>query len=166
VFQKADLAVMRVMRRISYVSGVCLVGIMFVAFFNVLGEKLFKSGIPMSTELIQYLHIPVVFLACGFVTLSAGQIKIDLLSSRLPPALGFAFSLLGDALGIFICAFIAARGFAQTEKFIERHSMSNISGMGFPLWPFGVLFSLGFALFAFSFFWSVCRKCSRLKEKG
>jgi TRAP-type C4-dicarboxylate transport system permease small subunit len=161
MFLKADRAVVRILRWMSYISGACLVGIMFVAFFNVLGEKMFKSGIPMSTELIQYLHIPVVFLACAFVTLDRGQIKIDLLSSRLPPTVGLICSLLGDVLGMFICAFIAARGFIQTGKFVERHAMSSISGIGFPLWPFGVVFSFGFALFAFSFFWSLCRKFSR-----
>jgi TRAP-type C4-dicarboxylate transport system permease small subunit len=161
MFPKADRIVTRAIRTISYISGVCLVGIMLVAFFNVLGEKLFRTGIPMSTEIIQNLHIPVVFLAGAFVTLDRGQIRIDLLSSHLPSRVGFFFSLLGDVLGICVCSFIAARGFVQTGKFIERHAMSSVSGMGFPLWPFGAILSFGFALFAFSFLWSVFRKFHR-----
>ena len=60
LYDKADSIVVKVLRYVSYVSGVCLIAIMLVAFFNVLGEKIFHHGIPASTEIIQYLHIPVV----------------------------------------------------------------------------------------------------------
>lgn len=161
MFLKADRVVTRSIRYISYASGVCLVGIMVVAFFNVLGEKLFHKGIPASTEIIQYLHIPVVFLACAFVTVDRGQVRIDLLFERLGPRLKTVLSVFGDALGIFICMFIAVRGFIQTGNFIERHAMSSISGIGFPLWPFGAILWFGFALFAFSFLWCILRRFNR-----
>jgi TRAP-type C4-dicarboxylate transport system permease small subunit len=161
VFLKADRIVEKSIRYISYVSGACLVGIMVVAFFNVLGEKLFHKGIPASTEIVQYLHIPVVFLACAFVTIDRGQVRIDLLFNMLGAKLQNALSVFGDVLGILICAFIAARGFIQTGNFVERHSMSSISGIGFPLWPFGTILWFGFALFAFSFFWCILRRFNR-----
>ena len=46
---KADSIVVRIFRCISYAAAVCLVFIMLVAFFNVLGEKIFHKGIPAST---------------------------------------------------------------------------------------------------------------------
>ena len=64
LYEKIDSMIVRVLKYVSYISVVCLLVIMFVAFFNVLGEKIFHKGIPASTEIIQYLHIPVVFLAC------------------------------------------------------------------------------------------------------
>jgi TRAP-type C4-dicarboxylate transport system permease small subunit len=161
VFLKADRVVEKSIRYISYTSGVCLVGIMLVAFFNVLGEKMFHRGIPASTEIVQYLHIPVVFLACAFVTIDRGQVRIDLLFNLLGAKLQSGLSVLGDVLGILICAFIAARGFVQTGNFIERHAMSSISGIGFPLWPFGTILWFGFALFAFSFFWCILRRFNK-----
>lgn len=156
-FEKADAAVVRVIRAVSYISGVCLVGIMFVAFFNVLGEKLFHKGIPMSTELVQYLHIPVVFLAAAYVTLDRGHTRIDLLSSRFPKAVQAVCSVLGNLLGAGICAFISSRGFVQMGNFITRHKMSSVAGIGFPLWPFALVLAAGFALLAFSFLWSILR---------
>jgi TRAP-type C4-dicarboxylate transport system permease small subunit len=161
MFLKADRVVTAVIRVISYISGVCLIGIMFVAFFNVLGEKIFHSGIPASTEIIQYLHIPVVFLACAYVTLDRGQVRIDLLFERFGPRLKTALSIFADALGVLICAFVAARGFIQTGKFIERHSTSSISGVGFPLWPFGTILWVGLALFAFTFLWCILRRLNK-----
>lgn len=88
-FEKIDGVVFRALKCIAYVSAACLVGIMLVAFFNVVGEKLRKvglpvTGIPASTEIIQYLHIPVVFLAAAFVTMDRGHTRIDLVSAQLP----------------------------------------------------------------------------------
>jgi TRAP-type C4-dicarboxylate transport system permease small subunit len=161
MFLKIDGIVALITRWISYISAACLIGIMVVAFFNVLGEKLFHWGIPASTEIIQYLHIPVVFLACAFVTMDRGQIRIDLLFDRFPKPMRAALGIMGDVLGAFICVFIAVRGFVQTDKFIERHAMSSISGIGFPLAPFGFILWFGFALFAFAFVWCLLRKLSR-----
>ena len=82
LYDKVDNVIVKILKYVSYISGVCLIAIMFVAFFNVLGEKIFHKGIPASTEIIQYLHIPVVFLACGYVTLDTGHTKIDLLAKH------------------------------------------------------------------------------------
>jgi len=157
-FQKADDLVVGVIKRISYLSGICLIGIMLIAFFNVLGEKIFKHGIPMSTELIQYLHIPVVFLAAAYVTLDMGHTRIDLLSAHFPAMVQAICTTVGNLLGVFICGFISYRSFVQTEKFFTRHKMSSVTGMAFPLWPFGLIMGIGFALFSFSFFWSIARQ--------
>lgn len=158
MFRLADKVVFTGLHVVSYISGICLVVIMLVAFFNVLGEKLFKSGIPMSTEIIQYFHIPVVFLAAAYVTLDHGHTRIDLLSSHFPKALQQICAVLGDLLGIFICGFISYRGFVQMARFIARHKTSSVSGMSFDLWPFALIMAIGFALMAFSFFWSILRR--------
>jgi TRAP-type C4-dicarboxylate transport system permease small subunit len=163
---EADRIVTHIIRTVSYISGACLIGIMLVAFFNVLGEKLITKGIPMSTEIVQYLHIPVVFLACAYVTLDRGQVKVDLLYTLLPKCLQTAVAIFGDVLGSFISAFVAVRGFIQTAKFIDRHTMSSVSGIGFPVWPFGIILSTGFSLLAFSFLWSIVRKCCTAREKN
>jgi TRAP-type C4-dicarboxylate transport system permease small subunit len=165
-FRKIDRIVVKTIRLVSYGSGFCLVAIMLMAFFNVLGEKLFKHGIPTSTETIQYLHVPVVFLAAAYVTLDRGHTRIDLLSSRFPPGLQKTCALAGNLLGIFICSFISYRGFIQTGRFFARHRMSSVTGIGFPLWPFALLFSLGFVLLSLSFLWSIVRQFVPLHSAG
>jgi TRAP-type C4-dicarboxylate transport system permease small subunit len=130
---------------------------MLTAFFNVLGEKLFKQGIPAANEIIQYLHIPVVFLSAAYVNMDRGHVAIDLLSSHFPKALQNTCMLLGNLLGIFICAFISFRGFMQMERFISRHRTSSVTGIGFPLWPFALILSAGFILLALSFLWKILR---------
>lgn len=158
LYEKIDSMIVRVLKYVSYISVVCLLVIMFVAFFNVLGEKIFHKGIPASTEIIQYLHIPVVFLACAYVTLDTGHTRIDLLSSHFPMWLQQLCATLGNLLGAFICGFVGARGIVQMNKFIATHAKSNTTGVGFAKWPFALIFSIGFFLLAFSFLWSIVRQ--------
>jgi TRAP-type C4-dicarboxylate transport system permease small subunit len=165
-FWKIDRIVIKTIRIVSYGSGFCLLAIMLMAFFNVLGEKLFKHGIPTSTETIQYLHVPVVFLAAAYVTLDRGHTRIDLLSSCFPPWLQKVCAILENLLGIFICSFISFRGFIQTGRFFVRHRMSSVTGIGFPLWPCTLLFSLGFVLLSLSYVWSIVRLFAPLSFAG
>ena len=154
---KADSIVVRIFRCISYAAAVCLVVIMLVAFFNVLGEKIFHKGIPASTEIIKYLHVPAVFLCCAYVTLDRGQTAIDLLSQKFPEKMQSVIAVFSHALGTAISAFLGYRGVIQMLKHIEVHAMSNVTGFGFPLWPFSLIFSLGLFMLAFSFLWSIVR---------
>jgi TRAP-type C4-dicarboxylate transport system permease small subunit len=153
-----DSIVVKIFKYVSYISGVCLIAIMFVAFFNVLGEKILHKGIPASTEIIQYLHIPVVFLACAYVTVDRGHTKIDLLSSHFPMWLQQLCTTLGNLIGAFICGFVGYRGIVQMNKFISTHAKSSTTGVGFVKWPFALIFAIGFFLLAFSFLWSIVRQ--------
>lgn len=161
--KRIDQGIVKTIKGISYISGVCLVGIMLVAFFNVLGEKLRMagvpvSGIPASTEIIQYLHIPVVFLASAYVTLDRGHTNIDLVSSKFPKVVQQVISVMSNLLGAGICGFLSQRGFVQMMKFYTRHKCSSMSGAGFPLWPFAMILAVGFAMLSFTFFWSIVRQ--------
>lgn len=158
LFLRTDQVITTCIKVISYISGICLVGIMLVAFANVMGEKLLTMGVPMATDLIKYLHIPVVFLGAAYVTLDNGHTKIDLLSSRFPQVLQKIFTTFGYLAGAAICAFVSYRGFAQMAKFITRHKMSSTSGLSFQLWPFACILAIGFALLTISFLWAIVRQ--------
>ena len=163
LYDKVDSWIVRIIKAVSYVSGVCLVGIMLVAFINVIGEKLRKvglpvTGIPASTEIIQYLHIPVVFLAAAYVTLDRGHTRIDLLSSHFPKTVQKICTTVGHLCGAGVCSIITYCALQQMGKHIARHSMSSVSGVGFPLWPFSLMTAIGFALLAVSFVWSIVRQ--------
>lgn len=163
---KADRVIMTVFKYISYISAACLMGIMIVAFFNVLGEKMFHRGIPGSTEIIEYLHVPVVFLSAAFVTLDRGQTAIDLISQHFPLWLQKVSTTFCFLLGAAISAFVGWRGLVQMGKHINTHAMSAVTGFGFPLWPFSLLFSIGFMMISFSFLWSIVRLYAPKAETG
>jgi TRAP-type C4-dicarboxylate transport system permease small subunit len=169
--EKADAVITRVIKYISYTSAVCLVGIMLVTTVNVVGEKLRSlglptTGIPASTEIVSYLHIPVVFLAMSYVTLDRGHIRIDMLTSKFPKWLENMFMTLGYLLGAGITSFISWRAFVQMGKFIARHKMSSVTGVGFPLWPFALITAVGFALLALSLIWAIVRQYTMKTAKN
>lgn len=164
LYDKVDNVIVKILKYVSYISGVCLIAIMFVAFFNVLGEKIFHKGIPASTEIIQYLHIPVVFLACSFVTLDTGHTKIDLLSRHFPHWLQMLFTTVGNLIAVFITSFVGYRGLVQMQKFYSTHAKSSTTGFGFAKWPFALIFAIGFFLLAVSFLWATVRLYVKKEE--
>lgn len=164
-FGKADKIVVSIFKYISYLSTICLVLIMLVAFFNVLGEKILHHGIPSSTEIIKYFHVPMVFLAGAFVTLDRGQTAIDLLYVHFPKPVQTICTVISDLLGAGVCAFVGYRGLTlMIGKHIKNHIMSSTTGIGFPLWPFSLMFSIGFFMLAFSFLWLLVRRFGPSEE--
>lgn len=162
---KVDRTIVSVVRVISYLSAVFLIGIMFVAFFNVLGEKILHQGIPGSTEIVKYLHVPVVFLSAAYVTLDRGQTAIDLLSQHFPKAIRTVTTTFNFLLGAAISVFIGYRGLVQMGKHLKTHARSSVTGFGFPLWPFSFIFALGFFMIAFAFLWSIVRYFAPKEEE-
>ncbi len=165
-FSTCDGVIMKIVKAISYVSGVCLVGIMLVAFFNVLGEKIFHHGIPGSTEIITYLHVPVVFLAAAYVTLDNGHTKIDLLSSRFPIAVQKILATIAYLIGAFICCFTGYWGFRRMGELIANHTKSSTTGFGFPVWPFAFMFAAGMFMLALTFLWCIVRQYSKYSKEN
>jgi len=156
-FEKTDRFIVKCLKALSNISGIFLIGIMLVAFFNVLGEKLFHHGIPMSTELIQYFHVPVVFLAAAYVTLDPGHTTIDLLFRKFPEKVKVILAMIANILGCIICIFVGYVGIARVQDAFTHHTRSSTTGAGFYIWPFAVIFVVGFFLLALSFVWNTVR---------
>ena len=156
-FAKADRIVMKILRTISYFGGVFLVGIMLVAFVNVVGSKFFHTSIGGSTEMIEYMHVPVVFLAVAYVTLDNGHTKVDLLSKHFPKALQRIMEIVGDVLAVVVTAYVGICGISRVTDYYTHGSMSSTSGVRFPLWPVAVIFVFGVFELSFSFIWKLLR---------
>ncbi|MDC7126209.1 MAG: TRAP transporter small permease subunit [Spirochaetales bacterium] len=164
VLMRVDHILVLIIRGISYAAAASLIIIMLIAFFNVLGEKLaklnipFVGGIPMAMALIQYFHIPVVFLAAGFVTLDRGHTHIDMLSSHFHEGVQKFFITLGHLLGAGISFFISYRAFfVLMVRFYKSHSLITTMANAWPKWPFAFIHGLGFFILGISFIWAIVR---------
>ncbi len=171
-FLRADKIVKKVLRFFCYISAIALIAIMLIAFINVIGEKLagagvsWAKGIPNSNALIQYLHIPLVFLAAGYVTLDQGHTRIDLLIHKLPKVEKIALAVghvLGAALGFFICY----RGVSVTlvKDFAKNMRIASTSTSP-KAWPFTICHCVGFFLLGCSFIWALIRMIRFWKYEG
>ena len=171
-FLKVDQVVRRVLRFFCLLSAVALGVIMFVAFFNMLGEKLgrvgiaWAKGIPNSTAIIQYFHIPLVFLAAGYVTLDQGHTRIDLLIQKWPKVEKI-FMLIGHVLGAAISFFISYRGtFVTLASNLELNTRISTTADSWVVWPFTVCHCVGFFLLGVSFIWAFVRMVRFWKYDG
>ena len=164
LYDRLDHIIVTVIRFLSYISTVCLAIIMFIAFFNVIGEKLHKAGltaitgIRMSNEIIQYMHIPLVYLSAAYVTLDQGHTSIDLLTGKFPIAVRRWLQIGGSLMGVAVCGFIGYRAlFALMPKHIASFATINSTASGWPVWPFSLMEAIGFFALAVSFLWAVVR---------
>ena len=171
-FARADRVVRKILRFFCWLSAVALIVIMLIAFINVCGEKLLKAGvtwakgIPNSNFLIQYFHIPLVFLAAGYVTLDQGHTRIDLIIQKWPKVEKIAM-LVGHVLGAGLSFFISYRGVAVTlMKDFEKNVRIAATANSMRAWPFTVCHCVGFFLLGVSFVWAFVRMIKFWKQPG
>ena len=171
-FLRTDTVVRKVLRLFCWLSAAALTIIMFVAFFNVIGEKLGRAGvewakgIPNSTAIIQYFHIPLVFLAAGYVTLDQGHTRIDLLIQKWPKVEKI-FMAVGHLLGAGLSFFISYRGtFVTLAENLKNHARISTTADSWAAWPFTVCHCLGFFLLGCSFLWALVRMIRFWKYDG
>ncbi len=173
-FQRVDDRIMAFFHFFANISAIALCAILAIAFLDVVGAKLHKAGISWihgiasSQAMIQYCHIPLVFLTAGYVTLDQGHTRIDLLCSHFPDWLQKVFMLLGHIFGAllsFYISFIAITNIL-TVDLAKQKTITNIPGSGWPKWPFTICHIVGFALLGFSFVWAIVRMIRFWKHKG
>lgn len=171
-FLRVDQVVRKILRFFCWLSAVALMVVMFVAFFNMAGEKLgrlgisWAQGIPNSTAIIQYFHIPLVFLAAGYVTLDQGHTRIDLLIQKWPKAEKI-FMLIGHVLGAAVSFFISYRGvFVTLADNLRLNARINTTADSWVAWPFTLCHCVGFFLLGCSFIWAFVRMIRFWKYSG
>ena len=171
-FLKADRIVRNILRFFCWLSAIALIVVMLVAFINVVGEKLARAGvswaqgIPNSNFIIQYFHIPLVFLAAGYVTLDQGHTRIDLLIQKLPRVEKVAMAI-GHVLGAALSFFICYRGVTVTlaKDFAKNIRIASTS-TAMKAWPFTVCHCVGFFVLGVSFVWALVRMIRFWKYPG
>ena len=171
-FRRVDRAVRGVLRFFCYLSAIALIVIMLIAFISAVGEKLrsagvsWAKGIPYSNYIIQYFHIPLVFLAAGYVTLDQGHTRIDLLIQKFPKVEKVAM-LIGHVFGAAIAFFISYRGVTVTlAKDFAKNIRITSSANAMKAWPFTVCHCVGFFLLGVSFIWAFVRMIRFWKYPG
>ncbi len=171
-FLKKDQIIRKILRFFCWLSAIALIVIMLIAFFNVIGEKLrgagvmWAHGIPFSNFIIQYFHIPLVFLAAGYVTLDQGHTRIDLLVHRWPKVEKIAMAV-GHVLGAAIAFFISYRGVTVTlAKDFAKNIRIASSANAMKAWPFTICHCVGFFLLGVSFLWALVRLIRFWKYAG
>ena len=171
-FLKVDRVVKKILRFFCWLSAIALIVIMLIAFVNLIGEKLrgagvaWARGISNSNYIIQYFHIPLVFLAAGYVTIDQGHTRIDLLIQKWPRVEKVAMAV-GHILGAALSFFISYRGVTVTlMKDFAKNIRIASTATSWKAWPFTVCHCVGFFLLGVSFIWALVRMIRFWKYPG
>lgn len=166
-FEKVDKVVFKIVRFVSYLATVFLLLIMLIAVVNVLGEKLQKIGFPVtgvtnSSNWVQFLNVGVVYLTCAYVTLERGQTSVDLILKHYPKTVQRILNIFANLVGCVVVGYIAWRGTVKVfaEQLSTNARINASMGTSFPQWPFGLIYSVGMWLLAFSLLWAMVRLCA------
>ena len=137
--------------------------IMLLAVLDVIGGKLFNQSIQSSTEMIQYMNVPLVCLAMGFVEHKMGHTRIQVLTKHYPKFLRKGLYMLGSLIGCGVSLFVAYMAIDLMMTNLER--MTPIQSTSpILVWPFVLCLIIGYVLTALAFIWSGVREITKKEE--
>lgn len=153
---KSEFWATRVTRYLAWVSGgLLLVGCAGLITLDVITRSIFRRTVIESFELSSYAFAAAVTLGMAFTVSSKANIRIDLLTARLPRSVRIACDILGHLGIVLIASTLAWFAFATWEQSRALNAKS-ISTLQIPLvvpqgiWTAGLIW---FALFACLIAW-------------
>jgi TRAP-type C4-dicarboxylate transport system permease small subunit len=118
--------------RIPHVlSGTLFLLAVVLNFVNVIGRYVFGMPVFWAEEALTFTVIWIVFLVVGTITYRGAHLNMDLLYSRMPPALQHAVRI-AIALSLIVCAIYTAM---QSWAVVKLHYMTGgvTAGTNIPL---------------------------------
>lgn len=153
---KVDNVIVKLTKYVGYAAVPSVLISLAVAFVDVLSAKIFRSSIPYSAEMIQYMNVPTVFLVVAYVQLTSGHVTIEALYQRFPPVIKRILGLIINIASAAISWFVAYRSLVYMLDRMALNVKSAIT-YGFVIWPFIGVLSLGYFLLGLAFLWSGIR---------
>ena len=100
-----------------------------------------------------------VYFATAFVTLERGHSNMDLLTRRYPSIIQKVLNAVAYLVGTVIFGYIGYLGVVKVlmNQLNNNARINETLATSFPQWPFGLAYSFGFFLLAFSCLWGVVR---------
>lgn len=141
-------AVRRFNRWTHWVSGVALLGILFLTVADITGRNTLNNPVSGTVEVTSMLLVVVVFLAVARSEDMGDHITIDLIYERVGERTKKFLDLFSDGLTVVIVGLISY----QLYQFALRNQTSGAETpvLDWPMWPFVLVGSVGAALYALS----------------
>ena len=153
----------KVNKAVSFVAVLPMFLIMILAVLDVVAGKVFGRSIQSSTEMIQYLNVPLVCLAMGYVEHQMGHTRIQVLTKFYPKVVRKALYVLGSLIGCGISFYVAYMAVKPMMTYIQRMTPIQTTSP-IPVWPFTLCLIIGYVLTGLSFLWSAVREIRKKDE--
>ena len=134
-----------VVRTASALSGVALVILVGGTVADVVLRWISGRGIAGSTEIAEVLLVVVIYLALADSEMSEQNIRVTLVTSRLPDVPARLFRRIGDFVAILMIAWLTS---ATTVRAFESWQVNEYryGVMSVPMWQARIAVAFGFLL--------------------
>jgi C4-dicarboxylate transporter DctQ subunit len=127
------------------ISILALAVMLVIVFWQVLLRFIFNSANSWSEELARYLHVMLVYVACGYATRMREHIKIDAFMNIYPKCLRPAVVRFGEFVFLAFCFVIIYFGISQSVSIFEMGRISSAlkisMGIVYLMLPIGYSFT-------------------------
>ena len=165
MFQKIDGVIVKILKKISIISGLLMAIIAVLATANVLTSKILTWSIPSVNDWITYLFVGVVYCSIAYCRLGDGLISVDILSAHYPKIVKNIFSMICDLIGGFIFVMIVKCSIPLFKNNFDLNVMSSTGKGSFPLWPFNLAIVVFSAIMALAMAWGIVRTIAGMMGK-
>ena len=131
---------------------VCVVLMMVLTTADVVARYVFNSPTMWADEMASYLLIAIVFLGLAHNLRTNGHIRIDVITTQVPPRLRLILEVFAYAVGIVFSILLVAGTWTRFDNFWTRHTLSD-SPLMTPLWIAMVPVVVGAAVLVIAMVW-------------
>lgn len=112
---------------ISYLAATAMAGIVILVFANVVMRYTMNSGLTWSDEVAVNLFVWFIFLGAILAAMEGMHLKVDVLTSKLPPGLQKVFSFVANLFVLAAMGILIIGGYKLV--LVTNNNMSSATGL-------------------------------------
>lgn len=147
---RADQNLYRLELGIGMISGLAIMGLMFLAIVSVGGRNFFNAPLQGYVDWIEQLMPLIAILGISYVQRFGGHIRMDILVGRLRGRAVWAAEFITVTLILALMLLLVWGSFAHFQRSFDLAaplwSRDSSMDIGLPLWPIKLLVPLAFAV--------------------
>jgi TRAP-type C4-dicarboxylate transport system permease small subunit len=145
---KSNVAITGISRWLCIVGAVALFVMMITGVIDVLGRYLFLKPLQGAQEIVSATLVIAATVGLGYAQLAKAHIRVTIVNDKVPPKTRAVL----EAITCIVCtggaAIITWRGYLRLVEDYMFNPRGLTEILAFPLWPFMLVFVIGFAWFA------------------
>lgn len=127
---------------------VALLGMIFMAFLQVILRNFFSTSIVWSDLLVRHLVVWIGFMGASLATKQRHHIRLDLLTRVIPLSLKRPVAIFVDLFAAFVSIYLAKAGF---DFVLQEKAAGAILFLNVPTWVVQAIIPLCFLFIGFRF---------------
>jgi TRAP-type C4-dicarboxylate transport system permease small subunit len=123
----------------------------FLVVADVLGRDLFSRPVKGTKEMVEASIVIICFLQAAYAIRSGGMIRVDFLTSTLPPRAQMVLAIVGALFGAAFFALVCWGSFGPAAHAWTSNEFEGEGALRIPSWPARFVVVIGTALAAIQY---------------